>query len=88
MIAIAATATAAVLPTRAHRLALLLAQQLLRALAHGLLLPAATRLQHELFARRTRRRVTLLRARVAAGKKLAAGLVTGGSWFGAWDVEF
>ena len=88
MIAIAATSTAAVLSARAHRLALLLAQQLLRALAHGLLLPAATRFQHELFARRTRRRVTLQRARVAAGEKLAAGLVTGGSRLGARDVEF
>lgn len=88
MIAIAATSTAAVLSTRAHRLALLLAQQLLRALAHGLLLPAATRLQHELFARRTRRRVTLQWARVAAGKMLAAGLVTGGSRLGARNVEF
>ena len=88
MIAITATPTAAMSPARTHRLALLLAQQLLRTLAHGLFLSTTTRLQHELFARRAGRRVALQRARVATGKKLVAGLMAGGSRFGAWNVEF
>lgn len=87
MVSVATPSPTAVSAAGAQLLALLLTEQFLGALAECLLAPTTAGFHHELLARRAWRWVALERAVMAAGKNLAAGLMTRGRGVCAWNVK-
>lgn len=88
MVSVATPSPTAVSAAGAQLLALLLTEQFLGALAECLLAPTTAGFHHELLTRRAWRWVALERAVMAAGKNLAAGLMTRGRGVCAWNVKF